>query len=100
MPTTEEQIKTDIKAYMAKGGGSYSSWYVGVSKDPKERLFTGHGVYENGDLWIYRQAYTSNAARNVESYFINTLGTDGGAGGGDKDADWVYAYKKNAHTNP
>jgi len=31
---------------------------------------------------------------------VNTLGTDGGTGGGDDSTSSVYAYKKNSHTDP
>jgi hypothetical protein len=100
MAKSEETIKSDIKAYIEKGRGAYADWYVGISKDPRGRLFNGHGVHEKGDLWIYSQAETAAAAQSVESYFVNTLGTDGGTGGGDKESEYVYAYKKNAHTDP
>ncbi len=100
MAYSEQQIKSDIKEHIQKDGGGYRAWYVGISKDARDRLFNGHGVHENGDWWIYRQAESSNAARNVESYFVNTLNTDGGTGGGDEKADYVYAYKKNSHTAP
>lgn len=100
MASSEDQIKTDIKDYMAKHGGEYIDWYVGITADPRTRLFEGHAVDEKSDAWIYKQAYNSAAARRVEAYFVDTLGTDGGPGGGDEDADYVYAYKKQAHTNP
>jgi len=100
MAHSEDEIKRDIEAHIAKGGGGYRAWYVGVSKDPRDRLFNGHGVHEQGDWWIYRQAYSSAAARRVEAYFVQQRGTDGGSGGGDEDADYVYAYKKAAHTRP
>jgi len=100
MAKSEEDIKSDVKDYIRKCGGSYPNWYVGISKDAKHRLFDEHGVDEQDDRWIYSRAYSSQAARNVESYFVNELGTDGGTGGGDEDADYVYAYKKSAHTNP
>jgi len=100
MADTEERIKSDIKTYIVECGGSYSDWYVGISGNARGRLFEGHGVDENNDLWIYRQAYSSDAARRVESYFVSILGTDGGTGGGDEDSDYVYAYKKNEHTQP
>jgi len=100
MAKSEEEIKSDIKAQIEGGGSGYRAWYVGISKDARDRLFSGHGVREQGDWWIYRQAQSSAAARNVEAYFVNTLDTDGAPGGGDKDADYVYAYKKAAHTTP
>jgi len=100
MAKSEEEIKSDIKAYIQKSGSGYGAWYVGISKDARDRLFRGHGVHEKGDLWIWRQAQSSTVARNIEAYFVNTLDTDGAPGGGDKDADYVYAYKKAAHTTP
>ena len=100
MTYTEEQIKAEITAHIRKNGGSYSGWYVGIAKDAEKRLFEEHGVVKNGDGWIYRQAESNRAARDVESYFVNELGTDGGLGGGDLESDSVYAYKKNSHTKP
>jgi len=97
---TEFEIKADIKDHMDKNGGYYPNWYVGVSKEPRERLFNGHSVEEKRDAWIYREATNSIVARRVEKYFCDIVGTDGGSGGGDEDACYVYAYKKNSHTRP
>lgn len=97
--STEEEIKTAIKSYIARNKGAYSAWYVGVSEDARDRLFNGHGVHENGDAWILRTAQTSSIARTIEQHFLD-LGTDGGPGGGDDNAKSVYAYKKNSHTRP
>ena len=88
----EESIQT--------GGGPYSAWYVGISKDPRDRLFKGHNVKKGGDWWIYGQAGSSEVARELEDYFVNVLGTDGDIGTGDATADMIYAYKKAPHTNP
>ncbi len=99
MAKSEEEIKSDIKQWIREHGGAYAAWYVGISKDPRHRLFDQHGVHEQNDWWIYRQAHSSTAARNVEAHFLS-LGADGGPGGGEQDADHVYAYKKSAHTNP
>lgn len=82
---------------MIKCGGSYPSWYVGVSEEPETRLSDGHGAK---DAWIYREAESTEIAREIEAYFIERLNTDGGSGGGDEDATYVYAYKKKPHTTP
>ena len=100
MAHDEDTIKSDLETHIAKGGGGFGAWYVGIAKDPRDRLFNGHGVQEKGDWWIYRQAESSDAARSVESRFVNALGTAGGTGGGDPDSTFVYAYKKSAHTTP
>ena len=100
MPKNKEQIVADIKGHIAKDGTAYRNWYVGITKDVEKRLFNDHGVKKKGDWWIHREAYSSEAARDVEEYFVNTCGTDGGGGGGNDDSTFVYAYKKNSHTAP
>ena len=99
MPKSESEIKKEIKEFIERNNGGYSSWYVGISENPRERLFDDHNVDEKNG-WIYREASNSEIARRIEKYFIDELGTDGGAGGGDVDAKYVYAYSKKADTNP
>ena len=99
MADSEEKIKSEIKEYIAKYGGAYAAWYVGVSGDARDRLFNGHGVDEQTDAWIWLPATSSAAARRVEAYF-HEFGAAGDPGAGDEQADQVYAYKKAAHTTP
>ena len=98
MANSKETIKTEIKEHIQKCGGKYSDWYVGIASDPKERLFTDHNVDEKKSAWIYRECENSSVAREIEEYFIDTLGTDGGSGGGDYTTRYVYSYKKTSNT--
>jgi len=98
MAKLKETIKSEIKEYIKECGGSYSRWYVGIATYPRKRLFTEHNVDEKDGCWIYIEATSSNAAREVEKYFVERLGTDGGAGGGDESTRYVYAYKKTSST--
>lgn len=98
--TIENTVITAINDHIVKRGGSYASWYVGIAQKPRERLFQDHNVNSETDLWIFKDAFTSDAARRIEKYFIDQLGTDGGSGGGDGNTTYVYAYKKNLHTTP
>ncbi len=98
MAKSKETIMSEIKQYIINGGGSYSGWYVGIAADPRQRLFTDHGVNEKEGLWIFRECDISTLAREIEEYFVNTLGTDGGSGGGDYSTKYVYAYKKTPST--
>lgn len=100
MAKSEEEIRAEIKGHIDRKGGPYSSWYVGIAEDARDRLFDGHGVDDKNDLWIFDTASSADAARRIEDYFVNELGTDGGTGGGGKDTDKVYAYKKKSHTSP
>ncbi len=100
MAKTKQEIINEILGHMRLCGGNYRDWYVGISKDPRDRLFNGHCANRPIDSWIYRAASSSLAAREVEDYFVNRLGTDGGPGGGDHNSAFVYAYKKAIHTNP
>ncbi len=93
---SKQQVLVDIKAYIAQSGGAYSSWYAGIACDPKERLFTGHAVKENGDYWIYRTCDSHTDARSVEDDLLR-LGAKGGPGGGDNASKAVYAYKIGTH---
>ena len=90
-----QKIIEDFQKYI---WDSYANWYVGITNDPKNRLFKDHGVSQNG-AWIYRQADTTEIARDVEFFFLSQ-GCDGGSGGGDDDSGFVYAYKKTSSTNP
>lgn len=94
---TKEVITEEIKNHIKNCGGAYPQWYVGITKDPEDRLFNGHKVK---DAYIYREAENSKTAREIEKYFIEVLGTDGGSGGGDENANFVYAYLKQNHTEP
>ncbi len=99
MTKTTQEIISEIKSHMAQCGGNYSDWYVGIATDPKDRLFNNHNVDEKNGVWIYREAEDSSFARGIEDYFVNTLKTDGGTGGGDCSSQYVYAYKKTSYTN-
>lgn len=96
MAKSKQEIISDIDAHIKKGGGGYGAWYVGISEDAEKRL-NKHNAKE---WYIYRQASSSQVAREIEIYFVNVLGTDGGTGGGDENTDMVYAYKKTADTDP
>ena len=98
MAKTNETIISEIKTFIAKWGGRYIDWYVGIASDPRQRLFNDHNVNEKIDGWIFREALNSESARSLEDYFINILKTDGGSGGGDYTTTFVYAYKKANHT--
>lgn len=89
---TKQQILQNIIDYVAKCGGTYSQWYVGVAAIPRDRLFNNHSVDEKSGYWIYDTCATSDEARAIEDYFIGK-GMKGGPGGGDSTTKSAYAYK-------
>jgi len=98
MTYSKEEIIKKIEDYMKKRGGTYRDWYVGITDDAERRLFTEHNVDKDNGNWCRREAYTSDDAREVEKYFLDECGTDGGPGGGNDDSNFVYAYKKTNYT--
>jgi len=94
----KQELINGIKEYISKNGGSYPGWYVGITSNPESRIFNDHNVTKQGGAWVHGAALSSQAAREIEEYFINVLGTDGGSGGGDFTSATVYAYKKTIYT--
>jgi hypothetical protein len=92
MVKTKQEIIDEIMSYILENDPNDEDWYVGITKDIEERLFTFHNVNKDSGAWIWRRASSSDIAREIESYFLE-LGADGGPGGGDDDTDIVYAYK-------
>lgn len=92
-------IRQDIDNHIRANGGGYRAWYIGIAADPRDRLFSDHNVNEDGDAWIFRDAGSESAARDIERQFI-ALGCRGGDGGGSYQTHYVYAYKMAAHTRP
>jgi len=91
-------VKQEIKQFIDDQGRNYSDWYVGIAANPRDRLFNGHCVDKDRDTWIYRECMSCDAARDVEAYFTNAVGTCGGPGGGDNSTCYVYAYIIKPHT--
>lgn len=92
-----EQIIQDIDNKITKYGDDYDEWYIGITNDPKERLFNDHKVDECNKCYIYRDATTKEKAEEIEKQFLKS-GCKGGTGGGDKDSKFVYAYKIRSYT--
>ena len=98
MTSTGTEIIQAIESHVAKCGGDWWEWYVGIAADAKSRLFNDHNVCREGDAWIYREAQTSRVARKAEAYLIEEHGAQGGPGGGDENTRTVYAYRTAVHT--
>ena len=93
MAKSKIDIITAIDTYMQKFQYQNSDWYVGIATDPRDRLFNGHNVDAHNGIWISEQATSDSVARSVEQAYLDT-GHDGGAGGGDENSVYVYAYLK------
>lgn len=89
---TGQQIVVDFSSYISQNGNIFSQWYIGITADINQRLFTEHLVQQT-DIWIHSPADTNEVARSVEKYFLDR-GCDGDTGGGDFASTYVYAYKK------
>ncbi len=93
-----QQAQAVIEAYIrTNGNGFFSGWYVGIARDPRNRLFQDHNVTQHGGLWIYQNCGLSSAARRVEKHFLGK-GCKGGGSGGNYTTHFVYAYKITAST--
>lgn len=91
---TRDALVNKIRAHIRDRGGVNAGfgWYVGISSDPKRRLFEDHNVDKQRGKWIWRKADSNAIARSAERYLLQ-MGCEGGTGGGDKKSLYVYAYK-------
>jgi len=85
-----EEITDHLINYCS--GGNYSDYYVGITKNVGDRLFSDHRVPIENHCWIWREANNDTEAREVEKHFLDK-GMKGGGGGGDKESVFVYVYK-------
>ena len=94
----KKEIKQKFVQHLSQRGvKNWDEVYVGISKDPQTRLFSGHCVDEEKDIWIFCKASSSTAAREFEQELLD-LGASGGPGGGDDKSVYVYAYKMTSKT--
>ena len=75
-------------------------FYVGITNDVDRRLFEEHLLDEETDSFRVEQFNTVEDAREVEAFFLNEMGLDGGAGGGEDDSVFVYIYLKSEDSDP
>lgn len=99
MSKDAQVIVNEFNDHIKKQGGQPFHWYVGITEDVEERLFGGHRIPRKNHWFIYREADSAREARAVEKAFLD-VGFDGGGGGGDNDARFVYAYLKTSITEP
>ncbi len=92
--TDVNYIINEITDHLVKGcgGGYFSDYYVGITKDVQQRLFGEHNVPRKGYCYIFRKTYSEDVARQIERYFLDK-GMKGGGGGGDGQSVFVYVYK-------
>lgn len=93
-----EEAVSFLKNSIDRWGISYSQWYIGITDNPEDALFTRHGVLRT-DPWASYSCVDADTARRVESYLLSALGTKGDTGGGSNDSKYTYAYKISSHTN-
>lgn len=95
-----KQIVSRIRGHIRKRGGVFAKWFVGVSKEPRSRLFVNHAVRKKGDYWILVRAESSVVAQRVKSFLVAKVGMAAVKDAAGKNPDFVYAYMKSSHTKP
>jgi hypothetical protein len=91
-------IIQEIEQYITNFGGHYPDWYVGISSNPKNRLFQDHHVHVEDDLWIHKLANSLDDVKKIKDHFHNIRHADGPREGGNNTTLYIYAYKKTKNT--
>ncbi len=86
-------VEKEIDVRIHRSGGGYPAWYVGVTTNPRKRLFEGHNVNERSGAWLYRDAGCESTAKTIEAVFLKRGCKGTGKLGGGDSAHYIYAYK-------
>jgi hypothetical protein len=70
----------------------YSAWTIGLTHDPAERKQEHEADGKATEYWQQWVADSVSDAQEIESYFINTKGMNGGTGGDLSPRKTVYVY--------
>ena len=87
-----------MEILVQNNGGVYSNGYVRIASDIEQRLFGAHNVDKKKGQWAWARCENADSARDDENYFVDTLGTHGGPGGGEDTSKYVYAYRITSDT--
>jgi hypothetical protein len=95
----EDAIKAITKFIQRRESKSISwdGWYVGITADPNERVYEVHKASRYDSIIVAIES--AEAARSVEKYFKEDMGTAGDLGGG-MNPRFVYAFKLRPDTDP
>jgi PAS domain S-box-containing protein len=96
---SSEIILMEMLEFIQKEGGHPQTWCVGVTNDPRRRLFDEHQVHYQNDAWVYRTAASESEAILIQAFFLE-FGLNEVRGDIRSGRRMVYAYRKNIRTNP
>ena len=92
-----KDIIRDITEFMIARGGYYYQWCVGITSEPRKRLFADHNLDEERDVWISRDCGSETTAGEVERHFLES-GCQESTRVGEPSSTHVYLYKISKHT--
>ena len=64
-----QQIKYEFLCYIKEFGGRAGDWRVGAAVDARDGLFRLNGVDMERDIWLWKPALSTVAARTIVTWF-------------------------------
>ena len=95
---TEKEIVNNIETFISENGEP-DSFYIGVTSNPKKRLFEDHKVNrDNSNGYIYFQCSHHISARSIKEHFIKNIKIKGNMNKREKSNNFIYVYKISPET--
>jgi hypothetical protein len=69
-----EELIGEIEEHIRRSGGARREWFMGTAKDARSPFFHQHLEADLGDGLIYREAFTTDAARAIQHHFVYDCG--------------------------
>ena len=70
MPINRAEIIEEMENNIRKYGGAMGEWCVGTAKDARGPFFQRHLAADLGDGLAYREAFTTDSARQVLDHLV------------------------------
>ena len=99
MSIRKKHLITAFDFYISRRGGAFHEWYISNTNDGTGSLVNEHGVDIGGDGWLILDATSSNKAKEIVDYFIQSCGMIGSTRNSE-EANFVYVYKREPSTSP
>ena len=89
-----QQIKFDCISYIKEFGADAGQWVGGSCAISRDELFRLHAIDPVGDVWLWKPAMSTAAARTVARFLQGRLGVGAGTAADAGEGRFVFLFRR------